>query len=255
MAWVRIHDAALSHPKLVGLIDWSNPFCVWVWGLSYCQTHLTNGRIPGAALPHAKANKAAARLVLAGLWEALEAGGWQVHDYLHWNDSRELVTQKRTEAKDRMALARERRSMPRSRELLSNRQERTSPEVLRRVGLGKEDPKEETSEIPIFNHARIEPTEIENRAARFVERFAELYSEKRKGAKYLRRQPALDWDRACTLCRTWDDARLEKMAIIFLTTDDEWISQTDRGFAVFVARATWCDERLSEWEARQKARV
>jgi len=94
--------------------------------------------------------------------------------------------------------------------------------------------------------------EIAERAGRFVERFEALYSEKRKGAKYLRRQPALDWDRATKLCQTWDDARLEKMAVIFLTTDDEWISGTDRGFAVFASKATWCDDRLTAWEAKRK---
>ena len=101
----------------------------------------------------------------------------------------------------------------------------------------------------------IVPDDIAERAGRFVDRFEALYTEKRKGAKYLRRQPALDWDRACTLCRTWDDARLEKMATIFLTTDDEWISNSDRGFAVFAAKATWCDERLAAWEAKQQARA
>ncbi len=95
-------------------------------------------------------------------------------------------------------------------------------------------------------------TELAERAGRFVERYSQLYTERRKGAKYLRRQPALDWDRACKLCETWDDARLEQMAIIFLITDDEWISGTDRGFAVFASKATWADDRLAEWEAKQR---
>lgn len=96
---------------------------------------------------------------------------------------------------------------------------------------------------------------IGRRAAAFLETYADLYRQHRHGAKLFRQRPAVDWDRACNLCRTWDDARLEKMAVILLTTDDDWIAGTDRGFGVFVARATWCDERLSAWEAKRKATV
>src|SRR5881628_3727375 len=109
MAWVRIHDGALSHPKLVGLVDWRNPFCLWVWGLSYCQMHLTDGLIPTAALPHPVAAKTAAKLVASGTWDRHDLG-FTVHDYLDWNDSKELVTKKRTEAKERMTNARQRSS-------------------------------------------------------------------------------------------------------------------------------------------------
>lgn len=99
--------------------------------------------------------------------------------------------------------------------------------------------------------AIVEP-EIGDRAAAVVERFGALYAELRKGAKYLRQRPALDWDRAMGLCRTWDDGRLEKLMRIFLTTDDEWIARTGREFGVFVSKATWCDDRLREWEAKQR---
>lgn len=93
---------------------------------------------------------------------------------------------------------------------------------------------------------------LAKRAADFLETYDGLYEKHRQGARHLRRQPALDWDRACDLCRKWDDARLVKMAEILLTTDDEWIAKTDRGFAVFVSKATWCDDRLAAWEAGRK---
>lgn len=100
MAWVRVHDGAMSHPKIVALIDWKNAFCLWVWGLSYCQTHLTDGRIVKAALPHPTANKTALRLVSAGLW-ADSGDAYEVHDYLDWNNSREFVNAERERARDR----------------------------------------------------------------------------------------------------------------------------------------------------------
>lgn len=92
-----------------------------------------------------------------------------------------------------------------------------------------------------------------DRAARFLDTFSGLYQQYRHGAKWLRRRPNLEWVAACDLCRLWDDERLRKMAIIVLTTDDDWIARTDRGFSVFVSRASWADERLAAWEAQQKA--
>lgn len=93
---------------------------------------------------------------------------------------------------------------------------------------------------------------IPERASAFLDTYAALYAKHRHGAR-LHRRPSLDFDRALGLCRTWaDDGRLGKMAEILLTTDDEWISRTDRGFGVFVSRASWCDDRLSEWEAKQR---
>lgn len=107
MAWVRIHDGAMSHPKIVGLIDWRNPFCVWVWGLSYCQQHLTDGQITKAALPNKDAVKTGVKLVSLGLWHD---GGehFIVHDYLDWNNSRDVISDKRAQARERARSSRER---------------------------------------------------------------------------------------------------------------------------------------------------
>ncbi len=102
MAWVRIHDGALTHPKIVGLSD--SAFRLWVWGLSYCQQHLTDGWIPPAALP-AKSKPDA--LVDARLWVYAAQGGFDVHGYLDWNDSRESVLAKRAGLKARVTRFRE----------------------------------------------------------------------------------------------------------------------------------------------------
>lgn len=107
VAWVRIHDGAMTHPKVVGLIDWRNPFCVWVWGLSHCQQHLTNGNIRSGSLPTRAALKTADRLVQNGLWHKDDNGDFIVHDYLDWNDSRAAVLEVRQLAKVRMILVRD----------------------------------------------------------------------------------------------------------------------------------------------------
>lgn len=100
MAWVRLDDAAMTHPKVIGLSD--RAFRLWVWGLAYCQQHLTDGYIPAKAV-QTSASRVAAQLVEARLWCVLESGGWQVHDYTDWNDSRDEVNEKRSRARERMA--------------------------------------------------------------------------------------------------------------------------------------------------------
>lgn len=90
------------------------------------------------------------------------------------------------------------------------------------------------------------------RAGQLLEHYAELFYQHRRGARYHNRMH-LDFQKAEELVRTWpDDARLEKLAVIVLTTDDDWISKTDRGFGVFAAKASWADDRLAAWEAEHQ---
>lgn len=103
MAYVRIDNGAMSHPKILGLSD--KAFRLWVWGLCYSQMHLTDGYIPLAALPPRL--KAAVPMLMAPypiLWEVSERqdGGFQVHDYGDWNDVKAVVVKNRQAAKDRM---------------------------------------------------------------------------------------------------------------------------------------------------------
>lgn len=135
MAWARIDDGATNHPKIIKLIDWHNPFCVWVWGLSYCQLHLTDGLITCEAFPNKFALKTAEQLLTARLWEPHPAG-FMVHDYLDWNDSRAVVLKKRQDAKDRMARKRSREQPATVRENVRANDPRTfSGELLRGVDL------------------------------------------------------------------------------------------------------------------------
>lgn len=257
MAWVRIHDGAMTHPKLLALTD--KAFRLWVWGLSYCQTHLTDGAILTLAIPP-RLKRAVEDLVTARLWERID-GALVVHDYLDWNDSRALVTKKRNDAKGRMADARDRRSQEVHDRRSQNVLDRTSLHVLQRIeptellrGLCTVDsfPEKGSGEKPTYPPALDEA--LGERAARFLEKYQELYTHHRHGAHTLIK-PAIDHQRAMDVCRTWRSDRLEKMAAIFLTTDDDWISRTDRGFGVFVSRAAWCDDRLTQWEQEHQVKV
>jgi hypothetical protein len=105
MPWVRIHAGALTHPKIVGLVNYRDPLHLWVWGLTYAQMHLTDGYIPREAIPTI-GKKAEQTLILRKLWEPDERGGVRVHDYTTWNNSRDVITSKRGSARERMASVR-----------------------------------------------------------------------------------------------------------------------------------------------------
>lgn len=84
---------------------------------------------------------------------------------------------------------------------------------------------------------------LADRAGAFVHRYAELFATHRKGARYLSK-PSLDFQEAVGLCQVWDDARLETLAIAFLTTDDKFCREGNGSIAHFRSRASWCDTRL-----------
>jgi len=96
-----------------------------------------------------------------------------------------------------------------------------------------------------------EPSPEEERAARLLERYAVLFQEHRRGAVY-RARPHLDFPEAIELVKLWSDDRLDRLAVLVLTTDDPWISKTDRAFKIFATKATWADDRLRQWEQQQE---
>ena len=122
MAWVKIDDHFDEHPKLaeVGPVGWG----VWLAGLAYANRNLTDGFIPfsvaesiggrwrvyirdgqgcrvwritrssGHVGEDVDAEWVATLLVEAGLWEEAD-GGYQIHDYLDYQPSKEEVVRVR----------------------------------------------------------------------------------------------------------------------------------------------------------------
>lgn len=83
------------------------------------------------------------------------------------------------------------------------------------------------------------------RAAAFVHRYAELYPKHRNGARYVVR-PSIDFANAQKLCRTWDDdARLDAIAVEFLTCDNAFAKSGSRTIGQLVALASWCDSQIA----------
>jgi len=91
-----------------------------------------------------------------------------------------------------------------------------------------------------------EPTTTEERAGHFTNiTYPTLYQKYRKGARYVSK-PTFDFMEAVELCRVWDDARLEKIATVFLTTDHQFAENGSRTMAQLRALASWCDSKLVE---------
>jgi hypothetical protein len=237
MSFIRLCDSYIDHPKFTALS--ASAFRLWHEGMAFCRKHQTDGTISMVALEgfryYQPARVKELTVLMPGeggpLWEAVDGYGFRVRNYLKWNLSREEEESKKQESRDRSSRWRQKRFQNASRDaspdahvpnMDMDRSSRSSERVQ-----GKPTP------LPNLT------ADLAERAGRFIEEYEALY--------------ALDFERVCGLCRTWDDDRLRKLAEVFLTSDEDWISKTDRGLAVFTAKATWCDERLAAWEA-QKAR-
>jgi len=107
MPWAHLDDHFYSHPKVVATpLPAVGLFAI---GLSYCGDQLTDGFIPRSVVVGIRGWTSAARMLIErNFWNEVP-GGYQVHDYLDWNDSREQVLAKRKGAADRAASSRERR--------------------------------------------------------------------------------------------------------------------------------------------------
>lgn len=111
MTWFKVDDAFHCHPKILEVGNEGAGFYVRCG--SYCAQHLTNGFVPaGIALLYGS-HKLVKALVVARLWRPVD-GGWQIHDYLHYNPSRAQVEAEREAAAQRQKKARERRAEERS---------------------------------------------------------------------------------------------------------------------------------------------
>lgn len=105
MAWARLDDAFYTHRKVIDV----SPAARWLFvaGLCYCNQNLTDGEISTSAalsigmIPSPK--RAIGELVRAGLWIRHEGGGYQVHDYLQYQLSREQILKAREAAAERQA--------------------------------------------------------------------------------------------------------------------------------------------------------
>lgn len=111
---IYLDDRLLSHPKLlragslIGRNGVSRAFTLYVAGIGYARTYLTNGKVSPEFVesfsvdsdPKRVANALADRSVL--LWHR-EGDGYRIHDFTDWNDSAEKVKQQREKTRLRVA--------------------------------------------------------------------------------------------------------------------------------------------------------
>lgn len=92
MSWLKLDDKFRQHPKVLS-VDFEARW-LHVAGMGYAAEYLTDGFIPERVLcmlsDVANAKASATHLLEAGLWEVVE-GGYQIHDYLQYNPSKEEV--------------------------------------------------------------------------------------------------------------------------------------------------------------------
>jgi hypothetical protein len=128
MPFGRLHEEAAGDSKLLALSDAA--WRMWGMGLIYCQKNLTDGFIPAGAIflwgirakhPHRIAEELCTPQVPGkeALWEHA-ADGYQVHDYLDWNDSKIEILKMRSDAKDRISRWRDRHRRDAEQNALSN---------------------------------------------------------------------------------------------------------------------------------------
>jgi hypothetical protein len=98
LPWFRLDDSFHSHPKI--LAAGNEAVGLYVRCGTYAAAHLTDGKLPRDIVLLYGSDALADKLVAAKLWRRTR-GGWQIHDYLDYNPSREAVDNERKAAAER----------------------------------------------------------------------------------------------------------------------------------------------------------
>ncbi len=102
MSWLKIDDAMIDHPKIVGLSDAA--FRAHMAGLCYCARHQTDGHLPLPVAEKLAKKPMLNELKTARLW-MLKRDGYWVKNYLEYNPSRDKVEAGRAQRSQKAAKA------------------------------------------------------------------------------------------------------------------------------------------------------
>ena len=107
MAYATFDDDFWQNPKLQRLSDRAHR--LYVRAIGYSAKWLTDGVLDATALDTLgnPSSRLCAELVNERCWEVIPDGGYQIHDYLVHNLSREQVEERRRQAAARQARKRE----------------------------------------------------------------------------------------------------------------------------------------------------
>lgn len=104
MPWGRLDDSLYDHRKLDLLADHRlDGVGLWAVAISWCNRHLTDGHVPTRQIEKlGGTHDLAERLADVGLFDRAD-GGYLVHDFLHFNDSKKDVLERREKEAQRKA--------------------------------------------------------------------------------------------------------------------------------------------------------
>lgn len=101
MAWAKLCDSALTHPKLWGLPD--DAFAFWIRAILYASAHLTDGLLDDRAMRFLRPKKKVLELLFREqLLDKKPDGTIEIHDFLDYNPTRKQVLAERERARERM---------------------------------------------------------------------------------------------------------------------------------------------------------
>lgn len=109
MPWFRVDDSFYDHPKVFDASDCA--VALWVRAGTWSARTLTDGFVPAGMLARlsGQPDEAAGELVRHGLWSRAR-GGYQFHDWEHYQPTKKAVENERRKARERMQKLREARS-------------------------------------------------------------------------------------------------------------------------------------------------
>lgn len=105
MPWGRLDDSLYDHPKLDLIPAEERNACIGLWAraISWCNRFLTDGQVPRDRIGKLDGTMAQAELMVgAGLLDE-SSTGFVVHDFLHFNDSRAQIQERRQKEAERKA--------------------------------------------------------------------------------------------------------------------------------------------------------
>jgi hypothetical protein len=109
MAWARLDDALVDHPKIEPLSD--RAFRAYIAGLCLCNRYLTDGVLTERQVAKIAPKRAREELISAGLWHPINAcsasSGIRVHDFLEYNRDAGSVKAERRQNAERQKRWRE----------------------------------------------------------------------------------------------------------------------------------------------------
>lgn len=245
MAWIRLSDDYNDHPKFDHLSD--GAFRLWHQGMGFCRKYQTDGLIPLRTIREFKAYRPKRMRELLTPWKDTENPLWHdvpgfgvtVHDYLGWNPSKGEENERRADSKERMRQLREDRRT-------SERRSPTRPQpVTVRANIPRTNA-ERSQNVPGWEGKKElqEKDVLPDRAARFLERYPQIFAEERDGAHYHVRE-ARDFQTALELVTGWaDDARLDDMFRVFLHLKGKDVLNQPGTPGQFLHHAPECDQLL-----------